>query len=74
MCFLGSFVDSLKVSGKFMDAFENKADDYVNIQLYDASTFKDSTIYKEVPRYVTNTLDKKTLLLPLKILKQVNIT
>lgn len=56
----GSFVDSLKVSGKFMDAFENKADDYVNIQLYDATTFKDSTIYKEVPRYVTNTLDKNT--------------
>ena len=43
-----------------MDAFENKADDYVNIQLYDASTFKDSTIYKEVPRYVTNTLDKNS--------------
>lgn len=56
----GAYVDSLKTSGVVVDAFENKTDDFVNILLYDATTFKDSTIYKEVPRYVTNTLEKNT--------------
>lgn len=56
----GAYVDSLKTSGVIADAYENKTDDFVNILLYDASTFKDSTIYKEVPRYVTNTLEKNT--------------
>lgn len=54
----GAYVDSLKIKGGIVDAFENKTEDYVNVLLYDATTFKDSTIYKEVPRYVTNTLEK----------------
>lgn len=56
----GNYVDSLKVIGKVEDAFEEKTEDFVNIMLYEATTFKDSTIYKDVPVYVTNTLEKNT--------------
>lgn len=57
----GTYVDSLKVIGKITDAFEETTEDYVNVFLYDATTFNDSTVYKEVPVYVTNTLEKNTL-------------
>jgi len=56
----GNYVDSLKVIGKVEDAFEENTEDFVNVMLYEATTFKDSTIYKEVPVYVTNTLEKNT--------------
>ncbi|MEW5676700.1 Ig-like domain-containing protein [Flavobacterium enshiense] len=53
----GNYIDSLKTAGTIKDALSKKTDNFVNIQLYEAATFKDSTVYKEQPRYVTNTLD-----------------
>lgn len=53
----GNYIDSLFVLGRIKDAFEKKTDNFVSIQLYDAKTFTDSTIYKETPLYITNTLD-----------------
>lgn len=53
----GSYIDSLTVVGKIKDAYNQKPDNFVSIMLYDAQTFKDSTVYKETPLYVTNTLD-----------------
>ena len=53
----GSYIDSLAIMGKIKDAFEEKPDNFVSVQLYDAKTFTDSTVYKEQPYYVTNTLD-----------------
>lgn len=53
----GTYIDSLSLMGKIKDAYEQKVDNFVSIQLYDAKTFNDSTVYKEIPLYVTNTLD-----------------
>ncbi len=53
----GAYIDSLALIGKIKDAYEQKVENFVSIQLYDAETFNDSTIYKENPLYVTNTLD-----------------
>lgn len=53
----GSYIDSLTVVGKVKDAFNQKPDNFISVMLYDAQTFKDSTVYKETPLYVTNTLD-----------------
>lgn len=53
----GSYIDSLVVMGKIKDAFEEKPDNFVSVQLYDARTYTDSTVFKEQPLYVTNTLD-----------------
>ena len=53
----GSYIDSLTVVGKIKDAYLQKPDNFVSILLYDAKTFTDSTVYKETPIYVTNTLD-----------------
>lgn len=53
----GSYIDSLAILGKIKDAYNEKPDNFVSVQLYDAETFTDSTVYKETPLYVTNTLD-----------------
>lgn len=53
----GSYVDSLTVVGKIKDAYNQKPDNFVSVMLYDAKTFTDSTVYKETPLYITNTLD-----------------
>ncbi len=53
----GSFIDSLKVEGTIETAHQLKQDNFVNVMLYDATTFKDSTAYTTKPLYVTNTLD-----------------
>jgi uncharacterized protein (DUF2141 family) len=54
----GTYIDSLQLSGTISDAFEKKPDNFVTVMLYDYSpTFTDSIVYKQVPRYVTNTLD-----------------
>lgn len=53
----GAYIDSLKLKGKIKDAFSRETDNFVTVMLYEAETFTDSTIYKEKPRYVTNTLD-----------------
>ena len=53
----GSYVDSLTVVGKIKDAYQQTPENFVSVMLYDAQTFTDSTVYKETPLYVTNTLD-----------------
>ena len=53
----GAYIDSLSLMGKIKDAYNQKVDNFVSIQLYDAETFNDSTVYNEAPLYVTNTLD-----------------
>ena len=56
----GAFVDSLKVSGEIVDAFEKETDEFVTVMLYDAETYNDSLVYKNKPIYITNTLEKNT--------------
>ena len=53
----GDYIDSLTLVGKIKDAYLQKPDNFVSVLLYDAKTFTDSTVYKETPLYVTNTLD-----------------
>ena len=54
----GSTIDSLSVQGIIVDAVEQEVDNFVSVMLYERdSTYTDSTIFKERPRYITNTLD-----------------
>ena len=54
----GPYIDSLKINVKVKDALEKKTDNFVSVMLYEVNErFTDSTIYKETPRYITNTLD-----------------
>ena len=54
----GPYIDSLKINVKVKDALEKKVDNFVSVMLYEINEkFNDSTIYKESPRYITNTLD-----------------
>lgn len=58
----GNHIDSLKLGVKIKDALEKKTDNYVSIMLYEVNDkYNDSLIYKQVPRYVTNTLDSLKL-------------
>ncbi|MGL2962517.1 Ig-like domain-containing protein [Flavobacterium sp. RSB2_4_14] len=58
----GSYIDSLALNVKIKDALEKKVDNFVSVMLYEINEkFNDSTIYKESPRYVTNTLDSLQL-------------
>lgn len=57
----GDYIDSLSVKGKIVDAVNRKPDEFVSVLLYDIdSTFTDSIIYKQKPKYITNTLDSTT--------------
>ncbi|WP_166960794.1 Ig-like domain-containing protein [Yeosuana marina] len=57
----GDYIDSLTVNGQIFDALDKKPDTFVSVGLYEVdSTFNDSIIYKENPKYVTNTLDSAT--------------
>nr|WP_294786730.1 Ig-like domain-containing protein [uncultured Flavobacterium sp.] len=54
----GPYIDSLKLNGIIKDSHEKYVDNFVSVMLYEVNDkFKDSTIYKEFPRYITNTLD-----------------
>ena len=54
----GDYIDSLTVNGQIFDAINRKPDTFVSVGLYEVdSTFNDSIIYKENPKYITNTLD-----------------
>lgn len=54
----GDYIDSLALGGKVKDAYSKEVASFVSIMLYEANEkFNDSTIYKENPRYITNTLD-----------------
>lgn len=57
----GTYIDSLTVSGSIIDELSPQADNFVSVMLYAVdSTLTDSIIYREPPRYVTNTLDSLT--------------
>jgi uncharacterized protein (DUF2141 family) len=57
----GNYIDSLKIEGSIKDALETKTDNFVHVMLYEMDEkYNDSVIYKEKPRYVTNTLDSLT--------------
>ena len=54
----GAYIDSLTLSGSVKDAYDKEVESFVSVMLYDVNdTFKDSVVYNENPRYVTNTLD-----------------
>ena len=57
----GDYIDSLSVSGYVKNSLEKNADDFVSVMLYQIdSTFTDSIVYKQKPRYIANTLDSTT--------------
>lgn len=54
----GAFIDSLSLGGSIKSAFDREVESFVSVMLYEVNdSFKDSIVYKDVPRYVTNTLD-----------------
>jgi len=54
----GDYIDSLTVKGVIKDALKREPENFVSVMLYTIdSSYTDSTVYKQVPRYVTNTLD-----------------
>ncbi|WP_430410514.1 Ig-like domain-containing protein [Kordia sp.] len=54
----GSYIDSLEVGGAIKDALNKNPETFVSVMLYEIdSTYNDSTIYKQTPTYITNTLD-----------------
>ncbi len=54
----GAALDSLFIEGTIKDSYEKETDTYVNVMLFEVDeNFKDSIIYKQNPRYITNTLD-----------------
>ena len=54
----GTYIDSLSLTGAVKDAFNRVADEFVSVMLYEIDTaYTDSTIYKKVPNYISNTLD-----------------
>jgi len=58
----GSYIDSLSLGGSVKDAYDKEADSFVSVMLYEVnSKYNDSIIYKENPRYITNTLDSATV-------------
>lgn len=58
----GSYIDSLSLGGKIKDAYSLETDNFVTVMLYEENeTYNDSTIYKQQPRYVTNTLDSMVM-------------
>jgi uncharacterized protein (DUF2141 family) len=57
----GNVIDSLTLKGRITDALNFKAEEFVNVLLYELNEeYTDSIIYKESPRYVLNTLDSLT--------------
>lgn len=54
----GNFIDSLKLKAKVIDAIDLKTPNFVSVMLYEVNEkYSDSAVYKEIPRYLTNTLD-----------------
>lgn len=57
----GNYIDSLSVKGNIIDALKRQPETFVNVALYEVdSTFTDSIVYKQKPKYITNTLDSVT--------------
>ena len=54
----GKSIDSLTIGGKVKDAYFKEVEPFVSVMLYDLTkNYNDSIVYKQTPRYVTNTLD-----------------
>ena len=54
----GTYIDSLSLHGIVKDAYKKDVDNFVSVMLYEVNdTFNDSVVYKQNPRYITNTLD-----------------
>ncbi|QZK91575.1 Ig-like domain-containing protein [Flavobacterium sp. CHNK8] len=54
----GSTIDSLQLGGTIKSALDKEVESFVSVMLYDVNDkFNDSVIYKQNPRYITNTLD-----------------
>jgi len=54
----GNYLDSLKLRGTVKDAFDRDVEHFVSVMLYEANDkYSDSLVYKQNPRYITNTLD-----------------
>lgn len=54
----GNYIDSLALGGRIKDALEKEAEPFISVMLYEVNdSFKDSIIYTNPPRYITNTLD-----------------
>ncbi len=54
----GAYIDSLTLNGSIKDGYDKKTAINLSLLLYEAdSTFTDSIIYKENPRYITKTID-----------------
>ncbi|MCC1484302.1 Ig-like domain-containing protein [Winogradskyella immobilis] len=57
----GEIIDSLSVKGQILDAENRNADTFVSVMLYEVdSSYTDSLVYKQKPKYITNTLDSIT--------------
>ena len=68
----GDYIDSLTLKGTIRDAFDKDAEEFVSVMLYEIDTaYTDSTIYKKLPNYITNTLDS-TVVFELRNLKEGN--
>lgn len=54
----GSYIDSLEIAGEVTNPIVKESIKNIDVMLYEYdSTFTDSIIYKEKPRYIANTLD-----------------
>ncbi|HUH25408.1 MAG TPA: Ig-like domain-containing protein [Flavobacterium sp.] len=53
----GSYIDSLTLKTTFQDAYSKAPLGRVNVLLYEAEGFNDSTVYKKKPLYVASSLD-----------------
>jgi len=54
----GKVLDSLTFKGSVKDAFKQKLDENISVFLYEANEkYTDSAVYKDFPRYISNTLD-----------------
>lgn len=53
----GTYIDSLSLKTTFKDAYSTAPLGRVNVLLYEANDFNDSTIYKKKPLYVASSLD-----------------
>ena len=57
----GDYIDSLSVTGNIIDATLRQPEDFISVMLYEIdSTYTDSIVYKQNPKYITNTLDSTT--------------
>ncbi len=54
----GDYIDSLKVTGSVVDAFQRETEPFISVMLYRLdSTYSDSLVYQESPDYIAYTQD-----------------